>query len=183
MENVSKALMIAGGVLIGILVTTLLLVGLSRMRHYQEVQESSKKNEQLSEFNSQFESYNKQVITGYELISIAHMTNDTNNRYVSSEGYKEVKVYVKPKSSDPSNSTLGGFVKDGKKEGGYFSLTEYGEYFDDKLSDNVQVQYNQKKKLKEAYFKCSKIEYDDDKKSGSGRVIGMWFDELTKKNN
>lgn len=193
MENATRALMIAGGVLIALLVTTLLLGGLTKLRQFQNTQDKAKRNQQTSEFNSQFESYNKQVISGYELISVGNMAEDTNRRYLESEGYVPVKMWVKPKNNSNANeSILGDFVSltgDDAPEtnGKYYSLIDFTNYFKT-LSDNNPEQYSKKRKLKEAYFKCDEINYDNKINrstglSASGRVIEMKFSEMTKLNN
>ena len=188
MENSSKALTIAGGVLIAILVTTLLVLGLSRLRSYQNTRISATKNQQTSQFNSQFESYNKKVVTGYEMISLGRMAEDTNKR-LTAEGYVEVNIYMKVKYDEPVNDKciIQEYVEAGnnKESNDYYDVIAYTRHFKN-LENNSRVQkiYNQLKKFKEAYFKCDKVEYDDkvtDKLRGSGRVIAMYFSEITKK--
>ncbi|MBR3134072.1 MAG: hypothetical protein IKG56_01250 [Clostridia bacterium] len=174
MENASKALMIAGGVLLALLVTSLLVIGISRMRHYQNTQNQKIKNEQVAEFNGQYESYNKQVVTGYELVSLGHMTVDSNKRYPVDQGYDPVAVFFTVKD-DSNKGVLGGYVDAYSKESDGWNLIKFVDYYDD-LSD-IGSDYNAKKTFKEAYFKCDKVEYD----KNSARIIKMEFSQLTKK--
>ena len=170
MENTSKALMVAGGVLVALLVTSLLVIGLSRLRHYQNTQNERVKNEQVAEFNGQYESYNKQVVTGYELISLGHMTVDSNKRYPFEQGYVPVKVYFTTKTE-----ILGGYTDKHSEEDDGWNLIEFADFYDD-LGD-IGSDYNAKKIFKEAYFKCDKVEYD----KKSARIVKMIFSQLTKK--
>ena len=94
MENATYALRIAAGVLIALMVTSLLVFGFSRINRYKKQEEMSKKDEQTVEFNKEFESYNKRVVTGYELISLANYTNDINERYQETDGFTVVKIYI-----------------------------------------------------------------------------------------
>ena len=95
MENASRALVIAGGVLIAILVISLLVTGWNNLTHYSRVQEEIESAEQIAEFNREFESYNKTIVRGYELISLENLVEDTNTRYSTSNGYKKIEFYIK----------------------------------------------------------------------------------------
>ena len=190
MENSSKALTIAGGVLIAILVTTLLVFGLSRLRSYQNKQDSAKKNEQTSQFNSQFESYNKKVVTGYELISLGRMAQDTNHR-LHDENFVDVNIYMNVKGNKTEDNCIINGCPDSVKTTiisgkTYYDVIDFTVNYYNKQEKNIKNQevYEKLKIFKEAYFKCDKVEYDDkvDKDHrGSGRVIAMYFSEITKK--
>ena len=58
MENASKALIIAGGFLIAILVISLLVTGWNKLTYFSKTQEEIQTVEQIIEFNKEFESYN-----------------------------------------------------------------------------------------------------------------------------
>lgn len=94
MENVSYALRIAGGILIAVLVLSLLVFGYSKISDFKKQEDISKKDEQNAEFNKEFESYNKRVVTGYELVSLANYIKDMNTRYDASEGYTDITATI-----------------------------------------------------------------------------------------
>lgn len=94
MENVSYALRIAGGILIAILVLSLLVFGYTKISDFKKQEDISKKDEQNAEFNKEFESYNKRVVTGYELVSLANYIKDMNTRYEASEGYTNITATI-----------------------------------------------------------------------------------------
>lgn len=170
MENSSKAFIMAGGILIAILVVSLLVFAFSRIKSYQNQLDTSKKIEQVTEFNKQFESYNKSVVTGYELISLANLARDHNTRYTTDEGFKEIKIYIKLKNS---HGTLpGGYSKKSTKKSGYFDLVDYVETVYSNLDDN-----NREKEFKELYFQSEGVINDE----VSGRVVEMSFTQLTQK--
>ena len=70
MENSSKALLIAGGVLMAIMVVTLLVIGYNSITNYQRSKQSNMTQEQIAEFNKQYEAYNRDDVTGFELVSL-----------------------------------------------------------------------------------------------------------------
>ena len=65
MENASKALIIAGGILIAILVVSLLVTGWNKLTYYNREKEEIQTVEQIINFNKEYESYNKRVVRGY----------------------------------------------------------------------------------------------------------------------
>ena len=98
MEIASYALRIAGGILIAILVLSLLVFGYSKLSDYQKQEDISKKDKQTAEFNKEFESYNKRVVTGYELVSLSNYIEDMNTRYASEEGYTKITATITMKT-------------------------------------------------------------------------------------
>lgn len=82
MENASKALIMAGGVLIGVLIISLavyLFVDFGSTSAQINDQNTQK---QLTEFNSKFTSYeNLDSITIYDIITLAGYANENNTYY------------------------------------------------------------------------------------------------------
>ena len=63
MENVSKALLIAAGILIGLIVLTMLVVMHRQVTSYYTAKEKARTFEQLQEFNAQYIPYNNTHLT------------------------------------------------------------------------------------------------------------------------
>lgn len=80
MENASKALIIAGGVLIALLIIGALLLMINQIGDYEKTQSSSDKIKQVTDFNKQFARYTYDDIQGYELISLINKVEDFNGR-------------------------------------------------------------------------------------------------------
>lgn len=81
MENASKALLMAGGVLIALMVIGLLVLMFNQIGNYQNSQETNKKNSQLAEFNLDFERYlDDKGITGADVISLINKVIDYNTK-------------------------------------------------------------------------------------------------------
>lgn len=177
MENASKALLIAGGVLIGIAVLSIVIFGYNRIRNYQESKQDAKKIEQVSEYNKKFDSYYKNVVTGYEIISLANLADDTNSRYPESEGFANVKIYVRLTKDGSDKDTHLANSSKVKKDHDYYDMVDYIV-----IKNNNGVSYfyssnkNEIKEFKELYFKADNMEYDE-----NGRVKAMYFSQIHKK--
>lgn len=94
MENVTKALLIAGGVLFAILVLTLLIMFHNQLSAYYTEQHNAKMIEQVTEFNSKFDNYSGQTIRGNELISIMNRVVDYNRTYADVEGAERITINI-----------------------------------------------------------------------------------------
>lgn len=81
MENASKALLISAGILIVMLVVTLLIFGWRSYSDYFFKKQELENIDNLAKFNEQFESYERDDVMGYELLSLANKVADYNERY------------------------------------------------------------------------------------------------------
>lgn len=86
MENASKALLIAGGILLAMLVTGLLILLSNNMSTIGQAQEDKLAAEQLAAFNQQYAAYNKKLLYGTEVITVmnkAIQDNKNSNRDIT----------------------------------------------------------------------------------------------------
>lgn len=162
MENASKALLIAAGVLIAMMIAGILVYSRVEWGEYQEAQDKAKLMEQTAEFNQKFESYNKKVITGFQMISLTNLVNDYNTS-VKNTGYEEIVLDVKWFDLIENQGASRNLKPISPEDIAAFGNQDYDT--------------NQKKKFKQKYFTCKGIEYD----SSTGRVKKMSYDEITKK--
>ena len=104
MENASKALIIAGGVLLAILILSLIVYARTSISEYQNSKTELENIEKIAKFNEQFSQYDRNDVAGYELISLANFVDDYNFRYskdgINNNGYNPIKMIVKFKNSD-----------------------------------------------------------------------------------
>lgn len=81
MENASKALLMAGGILIALLVIGALLLMFNQISTYQQSETSNDKNTQLAKFNMDFERYlDNNGISGADVVALANKIVDYNNK-------------------------------------------------------------------------------------------------------
>ena len=91
MENASKALIMAAGVLIGILIISLavyLFVDFGSTSAEINAQNAEK---QINQFNSKFTSYADKELTIYDVITVVNYAKENNEYY---EGLEEYKITV-----------------------------------------------------------------------------------------
>ncbi|MDO5556805.1 MAG: hypothetical protein Q4G05_00970 [Clostridia bacterium] len=91
MENSSKALIIAGEVLIGMLILGLLVFSYTKLSSSKAVQLSEEQIVQIVEFNKSFESYNRKNLYGNDIISVINKIDDYNKKEADVQGDKAYK--------------------------------------------------------------------------------------------
>lgn len=92
MENASKALVMAAGILIGVLIITLgvyLFVDFGSTSAEINAQNAEK---QVTQFNSKFTSYADKELTIYDVITVVNYAKENNKYY---DGIEEYKITVK----------------------------------------------------------------------------------------
>ena len=100
MENATKALVMAGGVLIAILIIGLLVFFFNNVSSYRKVEDDAEALKQAVDFNKKYEVYNKNNIYGSELLSLANMIVDYNKKENEEKDYKKMNLEVIIKNSN-----------------------------------------------------------------------------------
>lgn len=95
MENASKALVIAGGILLAMLTISLLFLLLSNINSSKMTEEEKLAAKQLQEFNQQWEAYNKKVLYGTDVISVLNKAMDNNSKASVEDDTNKYYVNVK----------------------------------------------------------------------------------------
>ena len=121
MENVTKALIMAAGILLAIMILSLLVIFGSRLSGYFSQEHDSKIIEQDTKFNAQFENYNQETIRGNELMSVMNKVVNYNTAITDTEEYEKVKMSVDFKGKEKSflfneetdTSILNGLLRNG----------------------------------------------------------------------
>ena len=83
MENASKALIMAGSVLIALMIIGALMLMFGNLTSYQETDTQGTRSAQITEFNQQFETYNRNNVRGSDLYSLLNKVIDYNRRQSS----------------------------------------------------------------------------------------------------
>ena len=97
MENASKALIMAAGVLIGVLILSLAVVLFTNFGATSQGVYTQMEERQLTQYNAQFTVYSGRTdITIYDIISVANLAKENNETYKDYTNYEsEYKVQVK----------------------------------------------------------------------------------------
>lgn len=83
MENASKALLMAAGVLIGILILALMVTLFLSAREVSSRHDQVKKTEEIEQFNANFTKYVGKDITMHQVITIHNFAKIENNKIKS----------------------------------------------------------------------------------------------------
>lgn len=93
MENASKAIVIAGGVLISICVISIFYFMFGQISSTVEKTQPDTLQKEIMDFNTGFEAYNKKIMYGADIISVLNKAIDNNRKY-------GVEIYSNPKNPD-----------------------------------------------------------------------------------
>lgn len=94
MENASKAIIIAGSMLIALIIISLVVLLFQQLSNIQREQDSALSAEQMAEFNKKFELYNTNLY-GSELLSLANLIEDYEYRQEVIDDLNKITVKVK----------------------------------------------------------------------------------------
>ena len=190
MENASKAIIIAGSILITVIIISLLAIVLGGIGDLQAEEEKSFSIEQLEKYNRKFNTFDRSLY-GSELLSLANLIDDYNNRILYAENetgtfYEENKftVYVTLyKDVIAAYDDSGNMLYEGlkaKKNTKIDYLKRYNDGLEKRLAqmDKGDANYKSVKalltELRSMPFKCdsSRTVYNK-----SGRISIMYFEQ------
>ena len=97
MENATKALEIAGGVLFSLIILGALVMGYNKIAELKRTEYKASEEAQSANFNKDYEAYNTSSVYGSEIFSLANKVADYNKRYPEEDGYVPIVLSVKLK--------------------------------------------------------------------------------------
>ncbi len=100
MENASKALLMAGGILLAVLILSVFIYVGVTMSNVASQQEESKLLEQVTEFNRAYEAYNRSRLYGADVLSVVNRAIDNNQKYSEDETDYIITITVTIGDSD-----------------------------------------------------------------------------------
>lgn len=105
MENASKALLMAGGILLSIIIIAVLVRSFTSISIFQKAKLTEEEQEQLVAFNEQYTKYLNQYVYGTEVITLQNKySNDKQVKVILEEGSTQpVKIDTKHKYNTVSN--------------------------------------------------------------------------------
>lgn len=111
MENASKALIIAGSVLMAVLVIGALMLMYNQIADIEQTKTDNDELSKMEDYSKKFEEYNG-TIYGSELFSLANLQEDYTKRYKQEDGYTNITINVKINNSISDTS----YFQSGEKE-------------------------------------------------------------------
>ena len=102
MENASKALIIAGSVLMAMMVIGAMVLMYNQISSIEQIKTENADIKKMQDYSKRFEEYNR-TIYGSELFSIANLQEDYNKRFNEEDGYTAITITVNIKNSIPDS--------------------------------------------------------------------------------
>ena len=93
MENASKALIMAGSILMSILVISAVVFMYNRLTDIEQTKTDVDEASKIVDYGKKFEQYNK-TIYGSELLSLANLQDDYNRTQTGEKGYTPITIEV-----------------------------------------------------------------------------------------
>ena len=87
MENAAKALEIAAGVLLAVIILSLIAYFFSTISEWPTQEDSMESAEQLAKFNLEYEVYEKSAMYGVDVISCLNKAKSNNEKYVEGSSF------------------------------------------------------------------------------------------------
>lgn len=106
MENASKALIMAGSVLISVLLITGLVFMFSSISNLQSTEADSEEVKKLAEFNKKIERYNESVLYGSEILSLCNLIEDYNKESLIADGYDKIEFTINLEAIAPATRKI-----------------------------------------------------------------------------
>ena len=98
MENASKALIMAGSVLLAIMIISIMVFGYTQLSNMQQTKENTKEVDKIQAYMLRFEQFNRgkdNPLYGSELLSLANLQDDYNASDARIDvGYDKIEIYV-----------------------------------------------------------------------------------------
>lgn len=174
MENASKALLMAGGILIAILVIGVALYMFDSSSFLFQSSEDTELAKQIEAFNREYEAYNRKLMRGTDIVSIINKVNSNNKKY---EDIPEYQMSVEFTLIEE----LGYIKKEQKNNGKITVIIEKGEKTipvgtynnNDNRWDEIKLNIEAFTDFKRRIFDCTNMEFNKQ----TGRVNKMSFKE------
>jgi len=178
MENASKALIMAGGVLISILVISFMVFVLRKAGSMSAEYDNQMSDNERAKFNGQFEIYDKEDNTFFDVLTVMNLAYDINKR---TNWDAQAGVTVKIINENNENVAYSVLPNENLKKDYLFKgTTEDSEYIYLATGESIIEKYTKRTDDNSANiysFKCTKIEYN----TITGKVKEMNF-KIVKNN-
>jgi len=146
MENASKALLIAAGVLVGLILISMILFTHNQISNYYETKEQNKEIEQIDAFNKQYIAYNRDNVRGSDLLSLVNKIIDFNSPKIDFANDIPITISIRIENDEDKDNApniyYGGNQPSGKKL--LFNIKQ--EYthlnIEEKLNDALEIENN-----------------------------------------
>lgn len=148
MENASKALVMAAGILLGLMILGALVLLFNNLSTYQQTNQQIELESQIVEFNNQFITYDRKDVRGNELYSLLNRVIDYNkrktlvgNKEASQVGYEPMSIKFSLKSPDGKDQkslTMDGVVRFFQNNKNDYVIDKTNNTFEDYINNKIK---------------------------------------------
>ena len=176
MENASRALLMAGGVLIAIIIISLLVRTYGNIGIFQRQQLSAEEAEKLEAYNKEYTKYLNQYVYGTEVITVINKVRNSDYDIEVNIEFKDKYEYTQVAYKNGKKQTRKIIVSAGSEmtltnDGGVYDYIDSESAFFGSSTENAEGDITVSG-LKSRAFKCTSIGYDS-----NGRVNNIKFEE------
>ena len=151
MENASKALIMAGSILLSLLVIGTVVFLYNRLRDIEQTKVDSEYVTKLVEYGKKFEQYTR-TLHGQELLSLANLQEDYEKTQANTYGYTPIEVKVKIKRAISFN-LLRQFFKTGVQD--ISNLLDDRNTIENEIKKYEEEPYDSKNRTVKAFSQMS----------------------------
>ena len=167
MENASKALTMAGGLLIAMLLVAFMVFMLRKAGMMSAEFDSQMSNNELEKFNSQFEYYNRKDNNFLDIITVCNLAYDVNKK----NGFDSSNAVVIEIGNHVGN-TMYSILPDSSLEKNYFLDTSGNPvYMYEKMTEGEYGAMDTNTGKYTTLFECTETSYNDK----TGKIKNMKF--------
>lgn len=190
MENASKALLMAGGVLIAVLTISLFVYMFTSASSIFQTEADVERTQEIEEYNKQYESYNRKLLRGTDLISLMNKVINNNDKYeedptTTLEEYRvtikfklveDIKKYEKITYKEEETGLIKTKIEETNieslKKGNLYKIVEKKGTAYDALFGKTEEKEAAKNDFKRRVFDCTGVNYNS-----YGRICELTYQE------
>lgn len=94
MENASKALIMAGSILLAVLIITALIYTFNQISNLKQVEASTEEEKVLAQYSKEIDGFDKAGLYGSEVLSLANLIEDYNIKQADLKNYEPIELKV-----------------------------------------------------------------------------------------
>jgi len=172
MENASKALIMAGSILIALLTIGALMFMFDNISGVEKQKNQNAEIDEILKFNRQFEAFDTVGLRGTDILTVVNKMADYNDSNdVQVQEYSGMSMTVEFLNTNITTEFRGTKTLNDNNTGDLYKWFEYTEG-SKKMTSSLEAE--KQTEFKRKYFKCTNVEYDNN----TGRVIRMEFKEI-----
>lgn len=154
MENASKALLMAAGVLIGMLVISLAVYLFISFGSTSAEIHKQNEEQQIAQFNSQFVSYEEKSCTIYDVVTVANLATENNIYYELNKPTEGKDNYISVEIQGASSAGITTVRQGNNIEGNSDETVDYNKIIQQDIQ-HIDTDNEEKKVLREYTIETS----------------------------